>query len=551
VIDEHDFYAGRYISADDAPVQINIEVVIIDLTDEQKRHFRDHIEWWNTIGNTLLEGPPPETTDQPSVLAALRVEFTGFYDKEEDDFSGQTFFLSPPREDGAKTPFRASDKRLCGFLFLRTLRTGSRALSLEHGSLLDIILRLKEVRPQMWEQVLQQLRVLPVAEQPELGVSDILSSVQEAVRSFVPSDWADSPHMRVSDLTRQSLRRTLTVFMGTGAKQEDGTDYTAPFQHQGTGTINILVLAMLSLIAEAKQNVIFAMEEPEIAIPPYTQKRIINSVRKKSAQALFTSHSPYVLEEFTPSQILVLKREAGILSSTPAEYPPAVKPKAYRAELRTRFCEALLSRRVLIVEGRTEYDAFPAAARRLHELHPERFKTLEAQGVALVNATTDTQIAPLGEYFGKLGKKVIAVFDKQDPVQKAAIEANVHHTFEAQEKGFEDVILKGIAEPALRRYALGLIEEDAWPQHLADKTPTEAMPIDVLREVLRDYLRYAKGEGDAADLLGVCSLDEMPEFIVNTLAEIQTIVEPPSVVVVEDHSQDDAVVVAPAESVVE
>jgi len=169
----------------------------------------------------------------------------------------------------------------------------------------------------------------------------------------------------------------------------------------------------------------------------------------------------------------------------------------------------------------------------------------------LVNATTDTQIAPLGEYFGKLGKKVIAVFDKQDPVQKAAIEANVHHTFEAQEKGFEDVILKGIAEPALRRYALGLIEEDAWPQHLADKTPTEAMPIDVLREVLRDYLRYAKGEGDAADLLGVCSLDEMPEFIVNTLAEIQTIVEPPSVVVVEDHSQDDAVVVAPAESVVE
>src|SRR6185295_5369277 len=125
---------------------------------------------------------------------------------------------------------------------------GSRALSLERGSLLDTILRLKEIRLQMWEQVLGQLRLLPVADKPELGVSKILSEVQDAVRSFVPSDWADNPQMRVSDLTRETLRRTITVFMGTGAKRDDGSDYAAPFQHQGTGTINTLVLALLSLI---------------------------------------------------------------------------------------------------------------------------------------------------------------------------------------------------------------------------------------------------------------------------------------------------------------
>ena len=63
------------------------------------------------------------------------------------------------------------------------------------------------------------------------------------------------------------------------------------------------------MIAELKQNVIFAMEEPEIAIPPHTQKQIISEVTSKSAQAIFTSHSPYVLEEFDPSQILVIQRE--------------------------------------------------------------------------------------------------------------------------------------------------------------------------------------------------------------------------------------------------
>ena len=87
--------------------------------------------------------------------------------------------------------------------------------------------------------------------------------------------------MRVSDLTREALRKDLTVFMGTGAKRPDGSTYCAPYHHQGTGTINTLVLALLSIIAGLKQNVIFAMEEPEIALPPHTQKRIVKATLNK------------------------------------------------------------------------------------------------------------------------------------------------------------------------------------------------------------------------------------------------------------------------------
>lgn len=526
VIDEHDFYAGRYIDAEGKPVGIKIEVVIVDLTDEQKRLFKDHLEWWNEITKSLLNGPPAEMTDQEGVLPSLRVGFSGTYDKDEDNFKASTYFLSPILEAGGFSTFRTADKRTCGFLFLRMLRTGSRALSLEKGSLLDIILRLEGKRLQMWEEVLDQLRKLPVAEKPDIGITEILSSVQDSLRSFVPSDWADNPHMRVSDLTRESLRRILTVFMGTGAKCDDGTDYAAPFQHQGTGTINTLVLALLSMIAERKQNVIFAMEEPEIAISPHTQKRIINSVRNKSAQAFFTSHSPYVLEEFKPSQVMVLRRNEGVLVGTPAEYPPTVKPKTYRADFRTRFCEALLARYVLITEGYTEYDALPAAARRLSELHPDEHKTLEALGIAIVNAQTDTQIAVLGEYYKKLGKTVFAVFDKQEPGAKTAITASITYPFEAQEKGFENVILLGSTESALRRYAKVLVDDEEWPRHLNDKTPTSDMALEELQDALRDYFRWQKAAGNAADFLTLCVRDEMPVFIVETLLTIQTIVEP-------------------------
>ena len=222
----------------------------------------------------LLRAPPIGAIESPDVKEALRVGFRGWYDPDEDDFKAQTFFCSPPQDNGEQPLFRTADKRLCGFLLLRALRTGSRALSLERGSLLDIILRVRELRPRMWEKVLEQLRVLPVADDPQLGVTEILSSVQTAIRSFVPSEWASEPHLRVSDLTRETLRRTLTVFVATGA-MNGTTPHAAPFQHQGNGTMNMLVLALLSMIADAKKTVIFAMEEPEIAIPPSTQKRIV------------------------------------------------------------------------------------------------------------------------------------------------------------------------------------------------------------------------------------------------------------------------------------
>lgn len=526
VVDEHDFYAGAYIDSEGLPFEIVIEVVVVDLSEEQQRHFRDHLEWWDSADRSLLEGPPPEATDRPGVIPALRVGFTGTYDADEDDFAGRTYFLSPKIEDGSLNPFKTTDKRLCGFLFLRTLRTGSRALSLERGSLLDIILRLQEKRLKMWEDVLEELRELSVADDPELGITDLLEGIQSAVRSLVPSDWADQPHIRVSDLTRESLRRVLTVFMGTGAKREDGTEYAAPFQHQGTGTINTLVLALLSMIAELKQNVIFAMEEPEIAIPPHTQKRIVDSVSRMSAQALFTSHSPYVLEEFKPPQVMVLRRDDGILSGIPATLPPAVKQKAYRAELHTRFCEALLARRVLIAEGRTEYDAWPAVARRLNELEPDRFHTLESLGIAVVDAQTDSQVVPLSGYFLGFGKTVFAVFDKQEPAQKAIIEALPIHSFEATEKGFENVVLKGTAEAALRRFALSLVTDGRWPSHLAAKTPGAATTLTELQDALSDYLKKSKGAGEAAELLAQCEAHEVPSFIVETLEAIQALVTP-------------------------
>lgn len=72
----------------------------------------------------------------------------GRFDPTEDDFEGNAFFahpipvvddLSPSSAalgDGRRI-FGREDKRYRGYLYLRTNRTGSRALSFQRGSLLD------------------------------------------------------------------------------------------------------------------------------------------------------------------------------------------------------------------------------------------------------------------------------------------------------------------------------------------------------------------------------------------------------------------------------
>lgn len=544
-IDEHDFYEGRYLAkatpdvstegedvspeggdaetvegepenvTDDSAPRIEIEVTVTDLSEEQKARFGDFLEFWDSTADAFYDQPDPAGVDPAHVAEALRVTFHGWYDPEEDDFEGRTYFSRSLSEGGSPVPFSKKDKQICGFLYLRSLRTGSRALSLERGSLLDIILRLKEVRPQMWEDTLGTLSEYSVAADPALGISGVLESINKALKKYVPKEWGVEPHLKVSNLTRDHLRKVITAFIATGEGK-----HAAPYFRQGTGTINMLVLAMLSQIAADKQNVIFAMEEPETAIPPYAQKRIVHEIRKLASQAIFTSHSPYVLEEFATEETVVLGRDTdGALSRKPIELPDNVKLKRYRQEFRTRFCEGLLARRVLIAEGPTEASAFPVACRRLAEINPGTYSSLEALGICVVDADGETNIPGMAKLYRELGKRTFALCDQQDAANQALIEAEVDILLMHDEKGFENLVLKGTNEDALKRFA-ALLD---WPGHLITKYPDPS--ADVFN-AFADYFSWSKGNWGIADFFAQCAEDEIPDWVRNACSQLKTACDP-------------------------
>ncbi len=79
-----------------------------------------------------------------------------------------------------RTPFTRMHKRLCGFVFLRTLRTGSRALSLQRGSLLDSVLKLGGAGAvEMWQDTLNRLQNLD----PAIGEIEQLKNIRAEVRA--------------------------------------------------------------------------------------------------------------------------------------------------------------------------------------------------------------------------------------------------------------------------------------------------------------------------------------------------------------------------------
>jgi putative ATP-dependent endonuclease of OLD family len=344
----------------------------------------------------------------------------------------------------------------------------------------------------------------------------VLGSINKALKKYVPKEWGAEPHLRVSMLTREHLRKVITAFIATG----DGP-HAAPFFRQGSGTINMLVLAMLSQIAEDKQNVIFAMEEVETAIPPYAQKRIVHELRNLAAQSILTSHSPYVLEEFGIEETVILSRGVdGVLTQAEVALPDSVKRKRYRQEFRTRFCEGLLSRRVLLAEGATEATSLPVVARRLAELAPAKYASLEALGICTIDAGAESQLTDLAGIYGGLGKRVFAVCDKQTDANKATIEGVVEKLYMHDEKGIERFVLKNTTQGALERFCDAL----QWPPHLVAKYPN---PKANAATALGDYFEWSKGNWGLADFLAQCSEAEIPQWLRDTCLDLRKLCDPP------------------------
>lgn len=523
-VDEFDFYNAIYLIPPEVegekpqPIPFRIEAVLIDLNGEISNKCGGNVEFWHLKEQRVLGEGEIAATNPPDVTPCLRIETLAKYDPDEDEFVAKTYFShSPDAAIDELTAVPKHIKRLFGFLYLRTLRTGSRALSLERGSLLDIILRTKGVRTSLWEKTISRLRGLDI-EADAAEIAPVLRSVEKRLANYIAIEsLGNTTKLHVSDLTREHLRKTMTFFLALSADQGH-----VPYAHAGTGTINTLVLALLSFIADLKPDtVIFAMEEPEIAVAPHTQRRIAEYLLTKTTQAFVTSHSPFVIEKFEPSKTLLLARDAGIITARKVSDATGLKDNDYKRFSRSGLTECMLGRAAIVVEGVTELHAMPVVARRMEE-NDSTLQPLDIAGVTFFDADGESNMPKFGKFFNTLGLRTFAFYDldhkktrKPEQVQALAdnYEINIEHAY----KGFEELVSAEVPVDRLWSFLSTLKAND---ENGNVSIPDDRPSDEAIKNLAKEALGSNKGAGWSARLFDECELHELPVTVTNFLASV-------------------------------
>jgi putative ATP-dependent endonuclease of the OLD family len=536
-VEEFDFYNAHYLSDDGlTAVPMEIEVTLCDLSEEVANRCAGHMHYWHLGEQRAVDPGEIDIVDQPNVCECLRLKTIATYNPEEDEFQAKTVFVDgPSKPDGQPADVPRNVKRLFGFLHLRALRTGSRALSLEHGSLLDVILRQRGIRTGIWESAIQRLKKLdPAIDEGSVALAPLLANIEKRLAQYVPVESdGRATQLFVSQLTREHLRKTISFFLKTCAGQDP-----VPFQEAGTGTLSTLVLALLTFIADMKkQNVIFAMEEPETALPPHTQRRIANYLLENTTQCLVTSHSPYVIERFNPSQIQVIRKDSnGKLVSIGIPGSSVLKGKTYRKHARRGLAEAMLGRGVIIGEGITEKDIILATAEKMEEMRPATFYPLDLSGVTVLSADGDGSIPEFGAFFRAMQIKAFALYDtrKRKPEEEKKLKDSFDIALQTKYRGAEKLLTEEIPHRRLWQFLGQLRDSGDEPDlQLSDAMPEEAE----IRTQAYGVLTREKGSGYAARLIGLCDAEELPPTVATFLEQIYALFPKPAPVPPVDQTQ--------------
>lgn len=532
VIDEFDFYNSTYLK-DSKAVEIRLEAVLVDLSVAAIRRFGGHLRKWDSDKNDFADIAPDAIDQADQHVWSLPVGFFGRFNPAEDDFEGATFFMSPePVIDdlvldeeilgGGRSAFTREDKRHCGYLYLRPNRTGARALSLHRGSLLDTIIRLEsDTEIALWEELRSNLAEIELA-RSDSKLASILDGVEKRIAHFMSLGLAtNNVNLHPSDLTREHIREVLRVFIAS----QPGT-FPVPFSRLSTGSLNLLVFALLTYIAELKGDVsvIFAIEEPEIALPPHAQRRLVDFATSRMGQAIVTSHSPYVLERFEPQRILVLQRDSvGTLAGGPVALPSDFKMKRYR-ENRRQFAEAVLARGVLVVEGATEASLIPVAADILEADDLTNYTHLDLAGVSVFDASSDVSVPLYAPLFKAMGKPVYGMHDTPNQeLSPDLVDKTSHFTIYRviPYAGVEELLTTEMPDTVKRRFLTKAATRGDYPVDCGVVTETTASKdLDAL---LVKVLKARKGafSGYAADLVAEArGVPELPSSIVKLLIDI-------------------------------
>jgi len=368
---EHDFAGSTPAPRDRIRIVATLGGFSSNTPDHFPQWFREDravVKWWDARESSVKSRRSPQAAE-----LCVQIGFAARFDLESLEveqiryFHDDDEFVDPFLEDAVRQcPYRLLQE--VGFFVLPARRTWPATLSFGSELFRKAVTTLGGVPAERILALRDDLRrpAAPLEQDPQ--IRQLVTRIDAKMSELLPG--SPSFQLRVTGTDSESVLRALVPHYQT----EDGS--SLPAGRHGSGLISLQSLILLLELGRARkengESFILAMEEPELHVPPGLQRRLIGEATGVSEQVLVTTHAPRVAAFFDAGSIQLLSPTRAPSSGrgavqerlegrplAPASVSMSQEPNALiqlYTDDRSRLVEALMFPRVLVPEGRTDYE---------------------------------------------------------------------------------------------------------------------------------------------------------------------------------------------------
>ncbi|MHC1697566.1 MAG: ATP-dependent endonuclease [Geobacteraceae bacterium] len=355
---EHDFTGSCPGPKDRISIVATLGGLVGNDPDLHRQWFsfdRAVVKWWDP--QTRQVEPIRSTNSE----LCVQIGYAARFDFETLEVQQRRYFYDDPLED----PFdedhvKRFPERLIseiGFFVLPARRTWAATISFASELFRKAVATLGGVPASTVLSYRDSLRSPKPALEQDSELKPLVDRINDRLGQILPG--SPTLQLRITSTDSDSLLQALVPHY-----QFNGGP-SLPAARQGTGLVSLQTLALLLEIGRSRiekgQSFILALEEPELHVPPGLQRRLIGDATAVSDQILCTTHAPRVAAFFDAASIQILTRDdAGKLEGRQLAPESMVTDKNSLIQLytdqRTRLVEALMAPRVLVPEGRIDFE---------------------------------------------------------------------------------------------------------------------------------------------------------------------------------------------------